>query len=131
NPQRFWSIQPYRVANFLTVNLQRQERPIGSLAAARPERLQPARDGELAGHLGIDSGKIVKEPVSARADRQAQADIQIAIVVILEAAAAAAVEDIERVQTSRQGVQDILGAEAVVAPNNGSALFFSRFYAMA
>src|SRR6185503_1643871 len=50
------------------------------------------------------------------------AEIEIAIVVVLELAGAAAVENVERIEPAGQCTQDILKAVRVVAPDDRSAL---------
>src|SRR5262249_20745069 len=70
----------------------------------------------------VNTRKSVEEPVRAGADRHAHADVEIAVIRVVERAAAAAVEDVEGIKPAADRAEHVLEAEAVVAPDDGAAL---------
>src|SRR5262249_55617528 len=102
---------------------ERQQRAVGYNGAARLYGIEPIRNGEPPRDPGIDARKIVHEPVRAGADRQAQADVEKAIVAIRKSAGAAAVEDIQGIEPTGQDIRRRFVAAGVVAPDDRAALF--------
>src|SRR5262249_60584901 len=70
----------------------------------------------------VNTRKSVEEPVRAGADRHPPADVEMAVIRVVERAAAAAVEDVEGIKPAADSAEHVLEAEAVVAPDDGAAL---------